>query len=29
MGRTKPSVSEMMDNPCIVKELDVIKVEGE
>ncbi|EMR73762.1 TIGR01213 family protein [Thermoplasmatales archaeon SCGC AB-539-N05] len=29
MGRTKPSVSEMIDNPCMVKELDVIKVEGE
>ncbi|UCH71896.1 MAG: tRNA pseudouridine(54/55) synthase Pus10 [Thermoplasmatales archaeon] len=28
-GKTKPSISEIIDNPCKVTELDVIKIEGE
>jgi len=28
-GRTKPSISEMIGNPCNVTELDVIKIKGE
>lgn len=28
-GRTKPNLSEMIDNPCKVTELDVIEIKGE
>ena len=28
-GKTKPNLSEMIDIPCIVKELDVIEIKGE
>jgi tRNA pseudouridine synthase 10 len=28
-GKTKPNLSEMIDIPCIIKELDVIEIKGE
>ena len=28
-GRTKPSISEMINNPCKVIELDVLEIKGE